>query len=145
MSAPRGLPFAPGNTAGRGRPPGSGNKTRGEGEDLIKKYTPQIVTKCIHSALRDNASAMRLCMERVVPSRRDALARIKLPRIRAAEDVSKAAEKVMRAIAHGEITPAEGERMMNALECQLRIIREVELQSRLERAEADLANMPVAA
>jgi hypothetical protein len=39
-----------------------------------------------------------------------------LPPIKTAEDVNKAAEKVTQAIRRGEITPAEGDTMMNILE-----------------------------
>ena len=82
---------------------------------------------------------MRLCMERSSPARRGACIRINLPAIKTAEDVNKAAEKVTQAIRRGEITPAEGDTMMNILESRSRVIERVQWESRLEAMEARLA------
>ena len=61
-----------------------------------------------------------------------------LPPIKTAEDVNKAAEKVTQAIRRGEITPAEGDTMMNILESRS-FIERVQWESRLEAMEARLA------
>jgi hypothetical protein len=140
MNKPRGQPFAPGNTLGHGRPKGSRNRANSAGQDLLDKYTPNLIGKCIELALKEgDRSAMRICMERVLPVRRDASIRVSLPRIRTAQDVEKAAEKVTWAVGRGKIAPAEGETMMNIFEIHARIIEKGQYESRIEKLEESMA------
>ena len=140
MNEPRGRPFAPGNTLGRGRPKGSRNKASSVEQDLLDKYAPHLVGKCIERALKnEDRSAMRICMDRILPARREASIRVSLPRIKTAQDLEKAAEKVTQAIGRGRIAPAEGEKMMNVFEIQSRIIEKSQYESRLKKLEESMA------
>ena len=139
MSKVRGLPFAPGNTVGRGRPKGSRNKAKSPGQALLDEYAPHLMRKCITQALQGDRSAMRICMERISPARQDACIRMSLPRIKTAEDVNQAAEKVTQALGRGGITPAEGGKVMNILEGRARIFEKVLWESRLEKLEENVA------
>ena len=96
------------NTLGRGRPKGSRNQAKSPGQLLLDEYAGHLVRKCIASAMQGDSSAMRMCMDRISPSRRGALTQINLPSIRTAGDVDKAAENVTQAIRRGKITPSEG-------------------------------------
>jgi len=136
MDKPRGRPFPPGNTLGRGRPKGSRNREKSPSQHLLDEFAPHIMRKCMAQAMEGNASAMRLCVERTFPSRRGALVQMNLPPIRTAEDVDRAAEKVTQAIRRGKLTPAEGNTMMNLLESRSRFIEGVKFESQL----ADLAD-----
>jgi hypothetical protein len=82
---------------------------------------------------------MRICMERISPARRGACITMNLPAIRTAKDLDKAAEKVTQAIRRGELTPTEGETMMNLLESRSRVMERVQLESRLEKLEKNMA------
>ena len=140
MNEPRGRPFAPGNTLGRGRPKGSGNKANSAEQELLDRYAPHLVGKCIERALKgDDRSAMRICMDRILPARREASIRMSLQRIKTAQDLEKAAEKVTQAIGRGRIAPAEGETMMNVFEIHSRIIEKSQYESRLEKLEESMA------
>ena len=79
---------------------------------------------------------MRICMERISPARRGAIITMNLPPIKTATDIDKAAESVTQAIRRGNLTPAEGNLMMNILESRSRVIERVQLESRLEKLEA---------
>src|ERR1700731_2519100 len=92
MDKPRGRPFPPGNTLGRGRPKGSRNREKPPSKHLLDKLAPPIMRKCMAHELEGNASAMRLCVERIFPSRRGALIKMNLAPIRTAEDVDRAAK-----------------------------------------------------
>ena len=139
MNKPRGRPFAPGNTLGRGRPPGSRNKAKAPGQDLLDQYAESVTRKCISMALQGDARALRICMERISPARQDACIQLSLAPIRTAQDVAKAAEKVTQAIRRGKITPLEGGKMMSILESRSRIMENVQLESRLTKLEENLA------
>ena len=138
MNKPRGQPFPPGNTLGRGRPAGSRNKAKPPGQDLLHEHALLLVRKCIFLALRGDRSAMRICMDRIGPARRDASIRMNLPRIGTAHDLDKAAEKVTQGIGRGDVTPAEGEKMMNIFEIRSRIIEKAHWESRLEKLEENM-------
>jgi hypothetical protein len=66
-----------------------------------------------------------------------------LPKIRTAQDVGRAAEKVTQAVVRGKITPTEGEKMMGMLESQSRIIEKVDTESRVQKLEENMAAAPV--
>jgi hypothetical protein len=78
MNQLRGRPFQPGNTFGRGRPKRSRNKTTQKMQELFEKYSEVIVQKCISMALKEDPVALRLCMERLHPARRDGYVHIPL-------------------------------------------------------------------
>ncbi len=69
--------------------------------------------------------------------------RLVLPKTRTAQDLGKAAEKVTQAVARGKITPTEGEKMMGILESQSRIIERVDIESRVQKLEENMAAAPV--
>jgi hypothetical protein len=64
---------------------------------------------------------------------------VSLPGIGTAQNVNKAAEKVMQGIGRGKITAIRGEKMMNVLQMRSRIIDSVEMESRIETLEESMA------
>jgi predicted DNA-binding protein (UPF0251 family) len=137
MNKPRGRPFEPGNTAGRGRPKGSRNAPKPPGQELLDEFAPHITRKCISIALQGDRVALRLCMERISPARQDACIQMNLPRIKKAEDLEKAAEKVTQNVGRGKITPIEGEKVMNILQIRSRLIETGQLENRVEKLEEE--------
>lgn len=135
MNKPRGRPFQPGNKLGRGRPKGSRTKAKSPGHQLLDDYSEHLTRKCIALAMQGDRSALRICMERISPARRDACIQMGLPAIKTAQDVDKAAEKVTQAIRRGDLTPGEGNTMMNILESRSGVIERVQLESRLEKLD----------
>ena len=73
MNKVRGRPFEPGNTLGRGRPKGSRNKSKSPGQDLFDEYGEHLIRKIISLGLMGDTNALRICMDRVSPARRDAV------------------------------------------------------------------------
>ena len=139
MNRPRGRPFEPGNTAGRGRPKGSRNKTKSPEQQLLDQYAESIMRKCIAMALQGDHSAQKLCMERISPARRDASVRTSLPKVEKAQDVGRAADKVLQDIQRGKMTPAEGETMMRILEIRSRIIERCDTEKLVQDLEQEAA------
>jgi Family of unknown function (DUF5681) len=69
---PRGRPFEPGTSGNpAGRPRGSRNKTTMAAEALLDGEAEGITRKAIEKALEGDMGALRLCLERVLPPRRD--------------------------------------------------------------------------
>lgn len=134
MSKTRGRPFPKGNTLG-GRPKGSKNKKKSGVNGIFDEYAPHVTRKCIELALKGDRSAMRICMDRISPAPRDASVEFSLPSVRTNRDVSRAFEKVARAVRTGRITPAEGEQISRILDSHSRAIERSEMEERIERLE----------
>jgi len=139
VKKPRGRPFQPGNTFGRGRPKGSRNRDTAPAKTLLEEYTPHLTRKLIALALEGNAQALRICMERIMPAPRDACVPIKLPKIKSAEDIASAAEKVMRSIGKGLLSPSEAETIMSVLKGQSRVLEDAGTEKRVQKLEDYLA------
>ena len=139
MSRPRGRPFEPGNKFGRGRPKGSRNRSKAPGQALLEQHEEAVARKCILRALEGDVRALRLCMERINPARRDSYVRMNLPSIATVKDVEQANAKVVKAVGAGKITPTQGQIVSGILDSRRRVIETVELQERIEKLEQDAA------
>jgi hypothetical protein len=66
-----------------------------------------LTRKAIELALAGDTTALRLCLERVVPPRKDRPISLGLPVINSADDASQAMCVVLAAVGKGRITPSE--------------------------------------
>jgi hypothetical protein len=137
VNGPRGRPFSPGNQLGKGRPKGSRNKWALEAQKLLEKYSEPVVSKCIAGALEGNHYAQRLCLERILPARRDNPFRLKLGVIQSSRDVARATEAIVQAVAEGRIPPSSGEALARMLEIQRHAIETSELEVRIAELEGN--------
>lgn len=131
----RGRPFEPGNKIGRGRPRGSRNKTTLLVQQLLDSHAEPLVRKCLVMALKGDHKAMQMCIDRILPARRDLPIRIgKLP-IGTAKELSKASERVVQKVATGKLTPAQGQAFSDLLEGRRLIIETQDVDQRLRALE----------
>ena len=112
----RGTPFELGNRAGHGRPKGSRNKATLDREALLDEYGAAITRKCLAEALKDEKSAMRLCIERMIPPARHEPVAFKLPPIRSASDLPRASAAVVKAAADGTLSVQDAEGFQRILQ-----------------------------
>jgi hypothetical protein len=129
-----GRPFEPGNTAGKGRPPGSCNK-KTIFQEALEKDGEEIIQKIKERALKADPMAMRLCMERLVPLAKEPNARFRLPAVETAANLTEAISAVTEAVAEGELSPQEGESVARIVESQRRNIEVGEFDARLKALE----------
>jgi hypothetical protein len=123
-----------GNPAGR--PRGSRNKATLAMEALLEEGAEELISKAKSMALAGDTAAMRLCLERIFPARRDRSVHLDLPPMRNAKEISAAMSTIISAVGDGQITPAEGEIVANMLAAQSRVVMAEELESRLEKVES---------
>src|SRR4051794_30686593 len=100
----RGKPFGPGNA---GRPKGARNRATLALETLLDGEGEEILRKGIEMAKAGDTTAMRLCLERLVPPRKDRPITLALPNLETAADAVKATSAIVAAVASGELTPSE--------------------------------------
>lgn len=125
--------FAPGNP---GRPKGARHKTTLAIEALMEGEGEALAQKAIDLALEGDMAALRICIERIAPARKDAPVEFDLPRIDSAHDASEAAQAVLSAVSGGEISPLEGATVMGLVEQYRRVLEVTELEQRISRLEA---------
>jgi thioredoxin-like negative regulator of GroEL len=125
--------FAPGNS---GRPRGARHRITRAVEELLKGQSEAITQKAVELALEGDSTALRLCLERVAPTRKGAPVNFDLPPIRSAADATEAAQAVLRAVSQGELTPLEGATVMGLVEQYRRVLETTELEKRIAALEA---------
>ena len=131
-----GRPFQAGNKCGKGRPAGSRNKATIALEALLDGEGEAMTRKAIELALAGSETALRLCLERLVPPRRERLVRLRLPSdISTAKGISRTAAAILKAVAGGEITAGEAVQLASVLEVRRKAIETQQLESRVADVE----------
>jgi Family of unknown function (DUF5681) len=118
-----------------GRPPGSRNKATLLIEQLLDDATKDITKKAIELAKAGDSTALRLCMDRIVPARKDRHIAFKLPKMESPEHAVKAAAAIVEAVAGAELTPSEAAEMMKLVEGYNRILEAEDHEQRLRALE----------
>lgn len=124
--------FGPGNP---GKPAGARHKATQAALALLDGEAGALTRKAVEMALAGDTTALRLCLERIAPPRRDAPVQFTLPRMETARDAAKAAGAVLEAVAAGELTPTEGAHLMALVETYRRTLETTELEARVAALE----------
>jgi hypothetical protein len=128
----RGRPFGPGNP---GRPKGARNKATLAAEALLDGEVESITRKAIELAKAGDITAMRLCLDRIVPVRKDRPVAFDLPILEHATDAVRALAAIAKAVADGDLTPMEAAELSKVIDGYVRAIETAELADRLDRLE----------
>ena len=127
--------FGPGNS---GKPKGARHKATQAALALLDGEAEALTRQAVTMALGGDATALRLCLERIAPPRKDVAVTFDLPRMETARDAAKAAGAVLGAVAHGDLTPTEGAHIMALVETYRRTLETTELEARLRYMEETL-------
>ena len=125
--------FAKGNP---GKPKGSRNRATQATQKLIEDQSEAITQKAVEMALDGDTTALRLCIERITPARKDAPVEFDLPDINNAKDAANAASAILGEVASGAITPIEGATVMSLVEQYRRTLEASDLEKGIEALEA---------
>lgn len=125
--------FAPGNP---GKPKGSRHRATQAIEAMLEGQQEALTQAAIDKALEGDVTALRLCLDRIAPARKDAAVSFDLPTIETAEDAAKAARAILRAIAEGDVTPLEAATVMAVVEQFRRTLETTEIERRITALEA---------
>ena len=103
-----------------GRPKGSRNAATLVAEALLAGEAEKLTRKCIDLALDGDPIALRLCMERIYPARKDRPVEFSLPPINTARDAADVMSSVMNAVAAGQLTPADASELSKVVACTVK-------------------------
>jgi hypothetical protein len=136
----RGRPFIKGQSGNpAGRPRGSRNRATRAMQTLLDGEAQALTRKAVELALEGDTTALRLCLERLMPPRRDRATPLSLPQVREAGDLMSAMAVIMAAAARGKISPGEGMGLAKLVDFFLKAIETHDFDRRLrllENAEA---------
>jgi hypothetical protein len=104
-------------------------------EALLDGESEELTRKAIELAKAGDTTALRLCLERLIPARRDKPVTFDLPPIRTADDAAKAMGAILQAVAGGEISPSEGAEVARLLEGFVKTLETAEFERRLAALE----------
>jgi hypothetical protein len=123
-----------------GRPAGSRNKASLATENMFLDEADRLSRKCIKLAMKGNIQALKLCIERICPVRRDTPIRVQLPRVKTIEDSVKLTTDLLDKVAAGELTPSQGELLSRMIEKHIKVLQLNDLEARLQQLEERLEN-----
>lgn len=124
--------FAPGNP---GKPRGARHKATRAVLELLHGDAEGLTRKAVELALDGDTTALRLCLERIAPPRKDAPVQFDLPAMESAQDAAEAAGAVVRAVSQGELTPVEGAGVMTLVDAYRRTLETTEIEKRIAALE----------
>ena len=119
----------------QGRPVGSRNKASIAVENLFLDEQERLSRKCIKLAMRGNMQALKLCIERICPVRRDSPINVQLPRVKSVEDATKLTSTLIDKVTSGELTPSQGELLSRLIEKHVKVMQLTDLEARLQLLE----------
>jgi hypothetical protein len=128
----RGRPFEPGNP---GRPQGSRNKATIVAEMLLDGEANKLTRKAIELALAGDVTAIRLCLDRIVPPRKDRPVLFNLLKMNTGADAAKGVAAIVTAVASGDLTPSEAAELSKVIEAYARALETSDLEARIAKLE----------
>jgi hypothetical protein len=123
-----------------GRPPGSRNRTTLAVDALLDGEAETLTRKAIEKAKDGDMAALRLCLDRIAPARKDRPVTFSFPPIAGAADAAKASAALLAAVSTGEITPSEAAEIGRLLETYVKTLEITELEQRLNKLEGIMTN-----
>ncbi len=131
----RGQPFEIGNKFGKGRPPGSPNKLTNEARKILDDHKVPLIRTCIAAGLKGDMKAMMMCLDRLIPLRRQPTPNLNFPPTKTIADIALAYSALARKIARGKCPAAEAQVIADVLKAQLDLILLNSLEPRLRELE----------
>ena len=100
-------------------------------QDLLDGEAETLGRKAIDLALAGDTTALRLCIERIAPARKDSPVAFDLPTMTNAQQAASAAQGVLQAVSQGDMTPLEAATVMGLVERYRRLLELSEFEGRL--------------
>lgn len=122
----------------QGRPKGSRNKATLAVQKLLDGEAEAITRKIIDKAKEGDMRAAQLCIERLLPPRRDHVIIFPLPEITRPEDAPAAFNAIAAAVARGQISVADAAELAKIVEGYVRAVEATEFAARLADVEKRL-------
>ncbi len=130
-----------GNPAGR--PRGARNRTTILMQNLLAEHAEAIGRKVTALAKNGDIAAIRICMDRLAPARKDEPVAVELPPIETAADGVAAAATIVAAVAAGDLTASEAADLAKVVDIYVRALETKGFDERLTKLENRPPRLPL--
>ena len=118
-----------------GRPMGARNRATLMAEQYLEGQSEQLVQLAVKFATSGNILALRLCLDRALPIRKERTIELELPPAKNTHDLAANYDRVLAAVSEGRITPTEAQSLTEILDSQARLLENVDMERRLQELE----------
>jgi hypothetical protein len=116
-------------------------------EGLLGKRGPELVEKAIELGLRGDTTALKVCLDKLIPSMKSRPYRFELPALHTIADAQAALAAIAAGTASGEILSDEAATLASIVSSFVKTVEVAEIESRLaalEQANQSAAEAPMA-
>jgi hypothetical protein len=129
--------FKPGKSGNPGgKPRGALNQTTRAALELLGGDLEAITRECVRQAKEGNLMAVKLVLDKLIPSVKELPLSLSLPKVEGGADLPAALSAVMVAVAQGKITPGEGQALTAMLEAFRKGLELTDIEARLTFLES---------
>jgi hypothetical protein len=118
-----------------GKPKGARNLATRAAEALLDGEAVALTRKAIDQAKEGDSVALRLCLERILPARRERSVSVDLPKLETPSDTPKAIASILDSVASGELTPGEAGDVVKIVDSFARAMELRDLEARVTAIE----------
>jgi hypothetical protein len=130
------MTFQPGQSGNpRGKAKGTRHKVTMAVEAMLDGEAEALTRKAIELGLGGDMIALRLCLDRIAPARKERLVAFALPKLERVADAVTASTAIVEAVAAGELTPSEAAELSKVVANYVRTIEATDFEARLSRLE----------
>ncbi len=134
------MKFQPGQS---GNPAGRGKGVKNKHSELIMQLEPhavEIIAKLVELAKNGDLTAIKICIERLLPKLNEPLVSIELPELPldSVKNLSALSSIILQAVTDNELTPTQGQAMTAMIVANCKIIETYQLESRVAEIEYQL-------
>ena len=122
-----------GNPAGR--PKGARGKATILAEGLLDGEAQDIIRAAVDLAKAGDVAAIRVCLDRIAPRKRDRPVDFELPPLRSAADATAALGAITTAVSAGDLTPSEAANLFKLVDGFTRTLEATVFEERVARLE----------
>lgn len=131
------MPFEKGESGNpAGRPRGARNRATLLMQNLLADDAEAIGRKAIEMAKAGELAAIRLCMDRLAPARKDEPVAFELPPIEKPTDIVAATASIVAAVAAGDLTPSQAAELSKVIDVHVRALESKAFDERLTKLES---------
>ena len=102
---------------------------------LLDGQATALTQKAIELALTGDMAALRLCLDRILPPRKDSPVAFDLPEMKTLNDAVPAMGALVKAVGQGDLTPTEAGELTKMVQAFAKIIETAELEERVRILE----------
>jgi cobalamin biosynthesis protein CobT len=106
---------------------------------MMDGETQALVQKAIELAKKGDTAALRLCLDRIAPRRKERFIDFPLPKITNRKEAIEASALIVNGVTEGQITPGEAEALMRIVHTHVGIIGVEDLEHRVAEMERAVA------